>query len=235
VSGSFANHLFNEVFVGRRWVRLNYMDIGQDIVDPNYLGLMTHVATVHDVREMDLPHTWGRRYALGVNDAPHLSSSNPYMLAQVRLDRFGKFAHVENPDVPAYELTQVTVEEVLPKDSPAWPDALRGKVPSDVLIRIKEWLPEEDDLQLGAFARRAAHELVLKSPGHPDVRLELDGLQFSDGRGAFQVFGARVVEADRGKVAPRVKYSLEPVNTSTVYRWTSSPGLVVQLPALQGR
>jgi transglutaminase-like putative cysteine protease len=235
LSGSFANHLFNEVFVGHRWVRLNYADIGQNIVDPNYLGLMTHVATVHDVRELDLPHTWGRRYALGVNDSPHLSSNNPYMLAQARPDRIGKFAHVENPDVPAYELTQVTVQEVLPKDSPAWPDALRGKVPSDVLIRIKDWLPEEDYRQMSAFARRAAHDFVLRSPGHPDVRLALDGLKFSDGTGAFQVFGARVVEADRGKVAPRAKYSLEPINTSTAYRWTSTPGLVVRLPALLPR
>src|SRR6059036_1500404 len=35
----------NEVFVGSRWVRLNYDVLGQDIVDDHFFGLLTHILT----------------------------------------------------------------------------------------------------------------------------------------------------------------------------------------------
>jgi hypothetical protein len=37
LSGSFANHIFNEVFVGGRWTRLNFSTLGQNILDARYL------------------------------------------------------------------------------------------------------------------------------------------------------------------------------------------------------
>jgi hypothetical protein len=80
-----------------------------------------------------------------------------------------------------------------------------------------------------AFEARAGHAFVLKLPDHPDVRLELDGAKLSTGDGTFQAFGARVVAEDRSKVVPDAAYTLEPSNTSTTYRWTVSPGLLVRL------
>ncbi len=236
--GSFANHLFNEVFVGGRWVRLNYDVLGQNIVDARYLGLMTHVATYRDVSEMDLPRHWGRRFGLGDNDAPSLSSINPYMLLTAQGEQVGRFAHLDSaaaaPETGAEaaglaaELTTVTVTEVLPPDAPTVPAFARGKARSDVLIRIAEWLPG-DHHQMRAFEARAGHAFVLKLPDHPDVRLELDGAKLSTGDGTFQAFGARVVAEDRSKVVPDAAYTLEPSNTRTTYRWTVSPGLLVRL------
>jgi hypothetical protein len=214
-------------------VRLNYDVLGQNIVDPVYLGLMTHVGTYRDVSEMDLPHTWGRRYA-GADDTPHLSSVNPYMLVEARQDHFGRFAHVENPTARPYELTTVTVLDALAIDAPALPDAFRGKVPSDLLLRIAEWVPDQDYHQLRTFLRRAGRAFVLKAPGHADVQLEVDGVNLADGQGTLQLFGVRVAPDERTKVVPRVKYTLEPVNTSSRYRWTTKPGLTVVVPAALG-
>src|ERR1044071_6498518 len=45
----FANHLFNEVYVGGRWVRLNYSTLGQPILDARYFGLLTHIMTCSDL------------------------------------------------------------------------------------------------------------------------------------------------------------------------------------------
>jgi hypothetical protein len=85
---ALANHLMNEVFVGGRWVRLNYAHLGQNIVDPTYYGLMTHVATVRDLGDLHLADTWGKRYASRTNASPRLSSINPYMMLTAS-DHFG--------------------------------------------------------------------------------------------------------------------------------------------------
>src|SRR5262245_52226098 len=42
--GSWTSHTFNEVFVGGRWRRLNYANLGQNVLDDG-LGLMVHVHT----------------------------------------------------------------------------------------------------------------------------------------------------------------------------------------------
>ncbi len=196
---------------------------------------MTHVATFRDVSEMDLPRHWGRRFGLGENDAPILSSSNPYMLVRAQGEHVGRFAHIEEASSPATtavassELTTVTILEVLPPDAPSVPAFVRGKVRDDLLIRVAEWLPGQDYHQLRAFWGRAGHSFVLRSSGHPDIHLELDDARFATGDGQFQAFGASVVAQDRPKVAPNVPYTLEPVNTSTTYRWTVNPGVTVRL------
>src|SRR6185503_3684137 len=37
---SWTSHTFNEVWIGGRWRRLNYDQLGQNILDPKGLGLM---------------------------------------------------------------------------------------------------------------------------------------------------------------------------------------------------
>lgn len=96
---TFVNHMMNEVFVGSRWVRLNYATLGQNTVDAKYYGLLTHVATVRDISELHLPATWGKRYASGVNASPRLSSINPYMLLNAA-DHVGKYARIDDRPAP---------------------------------------------------------------------------------------------------------------------------------------
>jgi hypothetical protein len=57
--------MYDEVFVGVRWARLNYNKLGQNIVDPNYYGLMMHINTCADISETDLARTWRDRGACG--------------------------------------------------------------------------------------------------------------------------------------------------------------------------
>jgi len=96
--GGFANHLFNEAFVGNRWVRVNYDVVGQNTLDDSYLGLMTHILTTDSLSHMPMAETWGRRYALYPAVGPKLSSQNPYRLLKVS-DHFGAHANIANPGV----------------------------------------------------------------------------------------------------------------------------------------
>ena len=92
----YANHTFNEVFVGGRWVRLNYKTLGQNSLDGNLMGLLTHVNTFNDLADVPLAATWGKRYAKGERDDVFLYG-NPYRCDELS-DHFGRFAKVENPE-----------------------------------------------------------------------------------------------------------------------------------------
>ena len=61
----YANHTFNEVFVGGRWVRLNERTLGQNTLDVHVMGLLTHVNTFNDLSEVPLAETWGKRVCPG--------------------------------------------------------------------------------------------------------------------------------------------------------------------------
>jgi hypothetical protein len=97
-SGGFVCHIFNEVFVGNRWVRLNFDELGQNTLDEDYLGLMTHILTTASLAEVPLAETWGVRDAAYPNVRPALSSQNPYRLLKVS-DHFGARKAIANPEV----------------------------------------------------------------------------------------------------------------------------------------
>ncbi len=54
-----ASHTFCEVFVGKRWRRLNFSVLGQNTLDRNLFGLLTHVNTFNDFADARLAATWG--------------------------------------------------------------------------------------------------------------------------------------------------------------------------------
>lgn len=76
----FASHDYNEVYVGGRWTRLNYNNLGQPIIDKNYFGAMIHINTFNDLSEIDLL-PWGRRYGLHLQDS--FKYGNPYETTKV--------------------------------------------------------------------------------------------------------------------------------------------------------
>ncbi len=102
----YANHTFNEVFIGGRWVRLNYKTLGQNTLDGKLMGLLTMVNTFNDLSEVPLAATWGKRYASGQRDEL-FRFGNPYRCEQVS-DHFGKFAHVENPELPEHHALTIS-------------------------------------------------------------------------------------------------------------------------------
>ncbi|MBI5766178.1 MAG: transglutaminase domain-containing protein [Verrucomicrobia bacterium] len=227
----FDNHIFNEVYVGHRWVRLNYSTLGQPILDSRYFGLLTHLFTCSDLSEVPLPATWGARYFKYPADQSQLSSVNPYRLISVA-DHFGANATIANPEVPPAELRTATIIGLYrqgDKAVPAWVGDSpwqQGRV--DFLIAYREWI-RGGYLQMRAFEKRVSHDFVLTAPACPEIAVQLSGLKLSTGDGSFQAFGARIAPADRAKIQRSVDYTLRPRNKSDVYRWATSP----DLPALR--
>ncbi|MGA2061115.1 MAG: transglutaminase domain-containing protein [Thermoguttaceae bacterium] len=186
----FDNHLFNEVYVGRRWVRLNYTTLGQPILDARYFGLLTHIYTCSDLSQIPLAQTWGMRYFNHpADDQPKLSSINPYRLISVD-DHFGANAQIDNPPVPLAELRTVTIIGFYFKESPEVPKWVAEdtwqKTKMDFLIASREWIPSVT-YQMRTFEKRAGHEFLLDASGHPTVKAHLNGLRLSSGDGSFHL------------------------------------------------
>ncbi|MBU3127188.1 hypothetical protein LGL55_11685 [Clostridium tagluense] len=71
----FSSPTYNEIYVGNRWVRLNYDKINQNIFDEKNSDSMIHLNTINDLSDTDLT-VWGRRYALQLRDT--FKYDNPY-------------------------------------------------------------------------------------------------------------------------------------------------------------
>lgn len=225
----FCNHLFNEVYVGHRWVRLNYTTLGQPVLDSRHFGLLTHICTCSDLSQVPLAETWGMRwFKYPADNQPKLSSINPYRLMSVE-DRFGVNAHIENPPVPLAELRTVTIIGLYRPDSPEVPKWARDgfarhDVGIDFLIACREWIVGGYN-QMRAFQNRAGHEFLLTAPQHPEVRGHLAGLRLSAGDGSFQAYGAQILPEDKAKLVPNAAYGIQPINTSDTYRWVVAPDM----------
>ncbi len=228
---AFANHLFNEVYVGHRWVRLNYSNLNQPILDAHYFGLLTHIYTASDLSQVPLAQTWGMRYFRYADSGqPRLSSSNPYRLLSVR-DAFGANAHIENPPVaPPPELTTATIAALLLPDSPRLPKFVRdgfarpGRPWPDFLVSYLEWVPG-DHRQMNVFQERVGQHFLLRAPACPDLHAHLLGWRFSTGDGSFQAYAAEIDPPDRPALVPGAAYTLTPLNISDTYRWQLAPSL----------
>lgn len=218
----FDNHLFNEVYVGNRWVRLNYSTLGQPILDAKYFGLLTHIYTASDMSKAPLAETWGMRYFAYPAGQPRFSSPNPYRLLAVH-DRFGPDAKIENPESP--ELRTATIIHVYRPGAPdlaaltTWPVPGRN---GDLLLRFREWVPGTY-VQMRDFEKKVGHDFLLTAPGQPVIRAKLSGVKLSKGDGSFQAFELNVLAADRDKIASGVSYTLNPVDVSETYRWVVAP------------
>jgi len=217
----FANHFFNEVFVGRHWIWLNYSRLGQPVLDAHYFGLLTHIETSTDLSQVPLAQTWGMRYFQYPANQPKLSSINPYRLLAVQ-DGFGTNAHVENPAVPVAGLRTVTINGLYQTNSPAvpkWVDReMLAQSKTDFLIAGKEWIRNAPS-QMRVFAQHASQSFLLVSPGNPEVRVKFNGLKLSSGDGSFQAYGAQILSEDRPRLMPGAGYTIRPQNTNETYRW----------------
>jgi hypothetical protein len=227
--GGFANHLFNEVYVGGHWVRLNYVRLGQPILDKNYFGLLTHIYTCSDLSDVPLAQTWGIRYFQYPANQPKLSSINPYRLISVQ-DHFGKNANLSNPEVPIAELRTVTIDALYPKDSAALPDFFRSPQVArnsiDFFISYKERVDATYPMRL--FYRRAGHDFLLSAPQHPSVMAYWTGASIS--ANGFETCAAQIASRDKTKFVPGVAYTIQPINVSDTYRWVVAPGVTLDVP-----
>ncbi|MDR3692216.1 MAG: transglutaminase domain-containing protein [Fimbriimonas sp.] len=218
----FANHMFDEVWIDGRWRRLNYSDLDQEIVDGNYLGLMTHIDTCADISETHLAETWGLRTERWPKVQVRLSSINPYQLIAAK-DHWGKYA-VREDRAPS-ELTSATVIGVL------WPGTAdyRELIPddsqlpkTDLFLEIKEWIANRNYMQLREFIAGADPHFILRSPGHSDVGIHYNGLNCNNST----VRGFAMNFDDAGsKLAPGVAYTLVPRNDGAPHPWRVAEGV----------
>ncbi|MCX6124234.1 MAG: transglutaminase domain-containing protein [Proteobacteria bacterium] len=174
VIGSWATHTFNEVFIGSQWVRLNYTRLGQEIVDPDSLGIMIQVAQMKDWSESQLGN-WG------IHAAKHklapLFSVNPYRTIKISDQTYHGFTFP--PDDDSFgELKIAKIDKALKADDAALPDFLR--VPfsksKNYFLNVSN---QDGNLQkkgyLKQFLKSVSNKVSLKSPGHPTVSAMIVG------------------------------------------------------------
>jgi hypothetical protein len=218
--------------VGIRWRRLNYGTLGQNILDPNCLGLMVHVHTFRDLSEANLAATWGKRYALGERDQefPH---GNPYRTLEVS-DHFGRHGRVPNPPADK-EHTHITLSKAYWFGAEETPKLVRdsGMVRADdgaghLFVHGEEWFDDAGDyLQYKAFMRRADRNFVLRAGGRPDVKAALSLTFFTHASEKVRELELVIPPDEYARMAKGVAYSLRAVNSVPGYQWKVRGGVTV--------
>ncbi len=234
-STSFNAHTFNEVWVGGRWRRLNYEKLGDNILNPRYMGLMTHVHTFRDLSEAKLGETWGMRYAKGARSEV-FPFSNPYRTLEVS-DRFGRHAAIPNPEPeggarpcgpPAHKT--LTVAKAYWEGSADMPPGLKGsrvlgpKGAGVFYFHAKEWFSNATYVQYRPFRDKSDPNVVLKAEGLPNVFARATGYFFTSGDGSEREFRFVLERSELAKMKPGVAYSIHPKNDSA-YKWQVADGV----------
>ena len=232
---SFASHTFCEVFVGGRWRRLNSAKLGQNVLEPGYLGLMLKVHTFNDLSEAKLAETWGTRYAKGQRDDV-FKHNNPYRLMEVS-DHFGKYAKLPNPPADDKEHKRVTISKAYlqdSKDAPAEIRALKWSLDPGAgrfFVHCDEWLENAGDyLQYKLFMRRADRNFVLKAKGQRDVACQISMNFYTYHSENLCELEVIIPPAEYAKMARDVEYTLHPVNAVKEFVWKVRDGVTVTRP-----
>ena len=212
--GSWTSHTFNEVWVGGRWRRLNYSKLGQGILDSQFLGLMTHVATFHDWADARMPETIGRRNQTRTQ-RELFGGANPYSTLSLS-DAFGVHCSLENPDL---EKQSLAVGALLWTDDVALPEdivsncAERGRF--GLIAKIGD---VESSASLKSFLSGADLRVWLESPEHPRLGVGFDPgcWWYRNGEAYIYVpFGA----GDRRDLVEGVDYTASARNAIDDFAW----------------
>lgn len=232
----FVAHTFNEVFVGGRWVRLNYSNLGQNILDEHAYGLLTHTLTFSDLSEAGLAPTWGRRYALGQRSAD-LPTSNPFTALEVS-DQFGVNAQISNPPVaPEANHKRLTIQRIIWAESaqrPAWlslDTIQKGTAAGTVaLLRPVERFADQDHRQYRRFLNAANPAFTLEGGDGTQIPARLTG-GFYTTRTECEI-ALVISKDDRARMKPGVKFTLIPKNgLAGVPAWAVKEGVSLSVPA----
>lgn len=231
----FVAHTFNEVFVGGRWVRLNYSKLGQNILDEKAYGLLTHTLTFRDLSEASLAPTWGRRYALNERSV-EVPTANPFTALEVS-DRFGSHANIPNPPAqPTPDHTVLTVQRLIWADSaqrPAWlpQDSIRMTIPDSVVIlaRPVERFEDQNYRQYRRFIDAADPSFVLKGADGTQINARLtNGCYSTTTECEIALY---ISTSDRARMKPGVAFTLVPQNGKTgAPRWSVRDGVTLSAP-----
>jgi len=215
LKGSWASHTFNEVWVDGRWRRLNYSDLGQNILDNNYLGLMTHVATFHDWADANMPDTVGRRATLRTQKEL-FGGPNPYSTVSLS-DQFGAHCKLKNP---SGELASLSVRELIWTDDEVLPDNIIEYMENSGRFGLMARVGGFDGKQeLIGFLGRADLRIWLNASGHQTL-----GIGFIEGCFWLQEDGTALVYVpfgsdDRRDLVEGVTYHATAGNDAIQFKW----------------
>jgi hypothetical protein len=226
----YANHTFNEVLIGARWVRLNDSRLGQNILDAGTFGLLTHANTFGDLSDVPLAATWGKRYALGERDGV-FRHGNPYRAEEVS-DRFGKYARVENPQTQEHRV--LTLSRAYWPGSPDCPESFKKSNAAKamdpkagyVLAHAEEWFPDEPYGQYSVFIKGAAKEFLFRADGHPDVRGRVWG-SITNPPDVHEILIV-IAPQEYAKMEPGVDYVLVPKDGPAGYGWKTTGRVAIR-------
>lgn len=216
--GSWTSHTFNEVFVGGRWRRLNYTELGQNVLDDG-LGLMVHVHTFGDHSEAGLVG-WGDRARHPLHGAL-FGGPNPYSCVSLS-DRFG--VHGKVPNELFSGLRELTIVDVAWYDDPERPLGLTTTLWETESAGYffayfdTEGVDGRDALELW---RAADQRFVLRADGQAEVPAACVE-KFWGKEGAFIV---RIEPEDLRRMAKGVAYELEWAGVEEAPRWVVREGV----------
>ncbi len=225
--GSWSSHTFNEVFVGGRWRRLNYDRLGQNILDPQCLGLMTHVATFRDWADARMADTIGKRQGAHVTD-DIFGGPNPYSAVTLS-DRFGPHASIAaDPVEPPFRTLTIEKAYWYQSQDPASAVQMRLDDPDTaghVLLHVREGRPHEGTAQYAEFWGAVDKAFTLRAPNEPDLRAEATRGYWAAPERGVQEFYLRIDPVDFARMPKGAAYALVPRNASKDYRWAVADGV----------
>jgi hypothetical protein len=230
LSQSWSSHTFNEVFVGGRWRRLNYNVLGQNTLDPQFLGLMTHVATFNDWADGDMAATWGIRQAQCEFTDDLLGGSNPYSTIALS-DHFGAHAKIDNPPNPA-EFSELTIDAAYwlhehPADIHM--DVADADSAGHIIVRVMEGRAGERSGQYKSFYDRAGKAFLLRSVrgDRPDVPMRAKRGYWAAPEEGVRHFYLHIDPEAFAGMAVDEPYALLALNDHPIYRWKVNAGVTI--------
>ncbi|HET6204879.1 MAG TPA: transglutaminase domain-containing protein [Planctomycetota bacterium] len=233
LGNSWSSHTFNEVWVAGRWRRLNYERLGQNILDPQFFGLLTHVATFRDWADGEMAKTWGLRQAGKWKGKDAFGGSNPYSAVTLS-DRFGPHAKVEREPVEEpEEFKRLTIERVYWWDSPERKVDMRLDDPETaghLLMHVREGRPGEGREQYATFYAQVKKGFVLRAEGSPDVPARATRGYWAAPAQGMQDFYLRIEPAEFPRMLPGVPYRLVPPEEGGEWAWVVAEGVSVVRP-----
>ncbi len=214
---SWSGHTFNEVYVGGRWRRLNYANLGQNTFGAGVFGLLTHVFTVNDWAEADVAPTIGVRQAKGRTEDV-FGHRNPYSTVELS-DRFGVHASIDAEPEGPDEWRALTIERAIWYDSPERPPSITTKIGDPrragyVLLRVRENHADAGLAQYRRFWEAVDKAFVLRAEGHDDLTAEATRGYWGSGW-----FFLEVPRAEFDRMAFDVPYELVPEKGEGEMRW----------------
>jgi hypothetical protein len=203
---------------------LNDKKLGQNILDANLMGMLTHVNTFDDLSEVPLAATWGKRYALGERDEV-FRYGNPYRCESVS-DHFGRFARIDNPEVAVREHQAITISRAYWADDRDAHDTIKGAKwlhhddgSRSLLIHGEEWFEDGAARQYRPFLEAAGKEFAFQADGRPDIRGRTTTSSITwHSRGLHEI-EVLIPREQYARMEPGVEYTLVPRNEVPGYRW----------------